>query len=602
MVPIVTLVGRPNVGKSTLFNKLTRSRDALVADLAGLTRDRQYGTGRFGDFPFVVIDTGGLAEDLPEAILADAPAASTAAAPAVQNKTRSATTQTAVQASRGGIVESVAESGIKADASDVEAALYKEMLSQVAQAIGESDLVLFLVDGRNGLTPVDERIAASLRKTEVPVLLVVNKIDGVGEDQAKSEFYSLGMAEPVGISAAHNRGLQGLMSAVHGRLVEIDPRWQALVTAAPGSGTLNSGKRGKNASADRDLANTDLAPGSDAQQQMQEFAGHMTADLSAGQTAEKTRGSIARGNAAVAFIGRPNVGKSTLVNRLCGEERVVAFDQPGTTRDAIAVPFKRGGRDYTLIDTAGIRRRGKVNETAEKFSVVKALAAIEEANVCVYLLDARDSVTEQDLQLMGYIIDKGRALIVAINKWDAVSADERDQVRLDLERRVGFLEFTRLHFISALQGSGVNDLFRSIDRAFASAFVNMSTPELNDLLKEATTRHQPPMKNGRRIKLRHAHQGGVNPPIIVIHGNQTEKLPGDYRRFLVNFFQKELRLFGTPLKLVMKQSANPFSGSRSGGNNKSSNPGKGGARRPGAKSRKKTDGKPGRNSGSRTRG
>lgn len=594
MVPIVTLVGRPNVGKSTLFNKLTRTRDALVADLAGLTRDRQYGTGRFGDFPFVVIDTGGLAEDLPEAILASAAAQTAATVSPVQNKPKPAN----AQASSSGMVESVAESGIKPDASAVEAALYEEMLSQVAQAIGESDLVLFLVDGRNGLTPVDERIAVSLRKTEVPVLLIVNKIDGVGEDQAKSEFYSLGMDEPVGISAAHNRGLQGLMSAVRNRLIDIDPRWQALVPAATATA---SGKRGKKAADAADYtAGLDAESLSEFVPPMDESEAQISQDpFSAGNTAEKSRGSLALGKAAVAFIGRPNVGKSTLVNRLCGEDRVVAFDQPGTTRDAIAVPFKRGGRDYTLIDTAGIRRRGKVNETAEKFSVVKALAAIEEANVCIYLLDARDSVTEQDLQLMGYIIDKGRALIVGINKWDAVSADERDQVKLDLERRVGFLEFTRLHFISALQGSGVNDLFRSIDRAFESAFINMSTPELNELLKEAITRHQPPMKNGRRIKLRHAHQGGVNPPIIVIHGNQTDKLPGDYRRFLVNFFQKELRLFGTPLKLVMKQSANPFNGSRSSGKNKSSKPGQT-ATRPGAKSRKKTDGKPGRNSGSRT--
>lgn len=559
MVPIVTLVGRPNVGKSTLFNKLTRTRDALVADLAGLTRDRQYGTGRYGDFPFVVIDTGGLAEDLPDAIVSGS-----------TEKTVEEPRPKSLQSTEpAAVIESVAESGIKLQGSAVEAALYEEMLSQVAQAIGESDLVLFLVDGRSGLTPVDERIAVSLRKIAVPVLLVVNKTDGVGDDQAKADFYALGMDEPVGISAAHNRGLQGLMAAVVSKLVALDPRWQVLQQA-------------DNSSEDRPGAEDDesLAAGTDVP--------------------GKSRGSPARKTAAVAFIGRPNVGKSTLVNRLCGEDRVVAFDQPGTTRDAIAVPFRRGERDYTLIDTAGIRRRGKVNETAEKFSVVKALSAIEEANVCVYLLDARDSVTEQDLQLMGYIIDKGRALVVAVNKWDAVSADERDQIRQDLERRVGFLEFTRLHFISARQGSGVNDLFRSIDRAFISAFINLSTPELTDLLEEATLRHQPPMMNSRRIKLRYAHQGGVNPPIIVIHGNQTEKLPGDYQRYLVNFFRKELRLFGTPLKLVMKQSANPYNAGAANRVNRGKQHVKAGTiagKDVAAKSRKKTNGKAARNTG-----
>ncbi len=557
MVPVVTLVGRPNVGKSTLFNKLTRTRDALVADLAGLTRDRQYGTGRYGDFPFVVIDTGGLAEDLPDAI-----AAGNNDSPVTEQRYKA-------KSESSGAIESVAESGIKLQGSAVEAALYEEMLSQVAQAIGECDLVLFLVDGRQGLTPVDERIAVSLRKIDVPVLLVVNKTDGVGDDQAKADFYALGMDEPVGISAAHNRGLQGLMSAALARLVAVDTRWKSL-----------------------QQTQTSLVDGGTVDQPDDAKSGT--------EIPVKSRGSLAKKTAAVAFIGRPNVGKSTLVNRLCGEDRVVAFDQPGTTRDAIAVPFRRGDRDYTLIDTAGIRRRGKVNETAEKFSVVKALSAIEEANVCVYLLDARDSVTEQDLQLMGYIIDKGRALIVAVNKWDAVSTDEREQIREDLERRVGFLDFTKLHFISARQGSGVNDLFRSIDRAFISAFVNLATPELTDLLQEALLRHQPPMMNGRRIKLRYAHQGGVNPPIIVIHGNQTEKLPRDYQRYLVNFFRKELRLFGTPLKLVMKQSANPYKAAADGRVNRGKKRGKDASaagKDAGGKSRKKTNGKTARNSG-----
>jgi len=485
MLPVLSLVGRPNVGKSTLFNRLTRSRDALVADLPGLTRDRLYGEGRLGEFFYTVVDTGGLAEELADNNLAQRSG----------QGDNPATTQGEPRA-RG----------------EHDGDISEEMFRQTLLAIRESDIVLFLVDGRSGVTAADEQLAVQLRKAEVPVVLVVNKIDGVGEDQALADFYALAFDQPLAISASHGRGLSQLLQTVQNQLTELDVPV-----------TLRRG-----------------------------------ADGEVMEQPSRNRELLLDGPIEIAFIGRPNVGKSTLINRLCGEERVIAFDKPGTTRDAISIPFKRNDQDYVLIDTAGIRRRGKVHEVVEKFSVVKTLDAIERAHVCVYLLDALDGATEQDLQLLGYIIDKGRALVVGINKWDAVDSEARERLRSELERRVTFLHFTRVHFISALAGSGVNDMLRSVNRAFRSACVDLSTPELTRLLNIAMEKHQPPMVNGRRIKLRYAHQGGVNPPIIVIHGNQTNKLPGDYMRYLINFFQKEMRLFGTPLKLRLKQSDNPY--------------------------------------------
>ncbi len=497
MLPVVALVGRPNVGKSTLFNKLTRSRDALVADLPGLTRDRQYGDGKLGDFPYIVIDTGGLSDSL-------------------------------------NLYETANMSGVAADKSKNRAgfdSLDSEMRSQTVLAIEESDVVFFMVDGRAGCTAGDEQLAVELRKVKANVILVVNKIDGIGEEQARSEFFALGLGEPVSISAAHSRGLHTLVQY-------ISPY--------------------KNAENQQELqTRNDAEPDDGADDGTNERTKHRVdpddESVAAGQASAEDRHII-----KLAFIGRPNVGKSTLVNRVCGEERVIAYDQPGTTRDTISVPFQRAGKDYHLIDTAGVRKRGKVNEVVEKFSIIKTLQAIESANVCVYLIDASDSITDQDLHLLGYIIDKGRAVVVAVNKWDAVSTDSRQQIREDLERRVGFLRFTSLHFISALKGSGVNDLLKSANRAHASAFTDLSTPKLTRLLELAVEQHQPPMVNGRRIKLRFAHQGGVNPPVIVVHGNQTEKVPGAYQRFLVNFFQKQLRLFGTPLRIRFKQGENPY--------------------------------------------
>ncbi|MDO6459821.1 ribosome biogenesis GTPase Der [Granulosicoccaceae sp. 1_MG-2023] len=446
MKPVIALVGRPNVGKSTLFNKLTRTMDALVADFPGLTRDRKYGAGKLGDFSYTVVDTGGLSGE---------------------------------------------EEGI-----DV------HMAEQTRLAIDEADVVLFLVDGRDGLSTVDEDIAKHLRRSEKKVSLVVNKIDGVGEEQASAEFYALGMGEPLCIAASHNRGLTRMLEALQARYGFDD-------------------------------------------------------DEAAAAASREQDGRI-----RVGIIGRPNVGKSTLINRLTGEARVVAFDQPGTTRDTVEIPFRRGKRDYLLVDTAGVRRRGKIAEVVEKFSVIKTLKAIEESHVCVLMVDATEGVTDQDLSLTGYAMEKGRAIVLAINKWDELEPAQRDHVKVELERRTAFLSFTKTHFISALTGSGVDQLFRSISRAFDSATLDMSTPVLTRMLEHAVSVHQPPMINGRRIRLRYAHQGGSNPPVIVIHGNQVERVPASYKRYLMNFYQKELGLFGTPVRISFSGKENPFENRR----------------------------------------
>ena len=466
MKPTIALVGRPNVGKSTLFNKLTRTQDALVADLPGLTRDRQYGDGKVGGWPYLLVDTGGLsgAPDSLDAAMAD----------------------------------------------------------QTLAAVVEADLVVFLVDGRSGLLSVDEEIAIILRRHARHVVLCVNKIDGIGEDKAQLEFHQLGFEIMVSVAASHNRGVSSLVDTL-GDYFEI-PEDQRIETSR------------KHRSRKKKVVDESGEP-------------------------IDTKGFVAqddRGEIRITFVGRPNVGKSTLINRLLGEDRVIAYDQPGTTRDSVSVPFKRAGKEYTLVDTAGVRRRGKVSEKVEIFSIIKTMQSIDKSNVCVMLLDGADGITEQDLSLLGYIINKGRALVVAVNKWDSLDAKEREAVREDLERKVEFLKFTRIHFISALQGSGVDDVFKSVDKAYTSAFIDLATPRLTRMLEVVTTQHQPPMVNGRRIKLRYAHQGGQNPPIIVIHGKQALKVPQSYQRYLVNHFTKALKLFGTPLRIEFRQDDNPF--------------------------------------------
>ncbi|MBX2837463.1 MAG: ribosome biogenesis GTPase Der [Gammaproteobacteria bacterium] len=477
MQPVIALVGRPNVGKSTLFNQLTRSRDALVADFPGLTRDRQYGQGKVGGWSYIVIDTGGLS----------------------------------------------------GEAETLDAA----MAEQTQAAIEEADLVLFMVDGRDGLTSGDEDIADALRRQGKPTFLCVNKSDGVGEERAMLDFYALGIDPVHAIAASLNRGVRQLMMEV-GRTLGVE---------SPNT-TSGTGKSTKEKS-DQDSA-IGSAEGKNASE---------SADT------EATSAAIQH-DIKIAFIGRPNVGKSTLINRLIGEERVIAYDQPGTTRDAVSIPFERAGKQYQLIDTAGVRRRGRVKEKVEIVSVVKTLQAIEQSNVCVMLLDGQDSVTDQDMHLLGHVINQGRALVVAVNKWDSLDADARDEVRLDLERRVEFLKFTRIHFISALKGSGVGDLFKSINKAHASAFKDLATSQLTRMLGIAVQQHQPPMAQGRRIKLRYAHQGGTNPPMIIIHGRQAGKVPKSYQRYLVNYFTKALRLFGTPLRVEFREGDNPFANRR----------------------------------------
>jgi GTP-binding protein len=465
MKPTIALVGRPNVGKSTLFNKLTRTQDALVADLPGLTRDRQYGDGKIGGWPYLLVDTGGLsgAPDTLDAAMAD----------------------------------------------------------QTLSAVREADLVVFLVDGRSGLVAIDEEIADILRRQAKHVMLCVNKIDGIGEDKAQLEFHQLGFDDMVPIAASHNRGIHQLVD-------ELANYFEIPENERVEQSRKRRFKRGKN------------ADGTPQEDKRPEFGPRENEEVK------------------ITFVGRPNVGKSTLINRLIGEDRVIAYDQPGTTRDSVSIPFERGGKEYTLIDTAGVRRRGKVSEKVEIFSIIKTLQAVDNSNVCVMLLDGSDSITDQDLSLLSYIIDKGRALVVAVNKWDSLDSKQRDEVREDLERKVEFLKFTRIHFISALQGSGVADLFKSINKAYDSAFTNLSTPQLTRMLEVVVAQHQPPMVNGRRIKLRYAHQGGQNPPIIIIHGKQALKVPKSYQRYLMNHFTKVLKLFGTPLRIEFRQDDNPY--------------------------------------------
>ncbi|MGD2116975.1 MAG: ribosome biogenesis GTPase Der [Chromatiales bacterium] len=441
MLPVIALVGRPNVGKSTLFNRLTKTRDALVADQPGLTRDRQFGTGRLGSRPYVVVDTGG------------------------------------ISGNREG-VESL-------------------MVDQVQLAIGEADHILFLVDAREVCSAADEAIAAELRRTGKPVTLVANKSENLDPGQAATEFYALGLGEPAVISASHGRGVRSLIDAVLQQ----------------------------------------MPPAEDEQAEQEE---------------EKS--------IRIALVGRPNVGKSTMVNRLLGEERVVAFDKPGTTRDSIAIPFEKDGNHYTLIDTAGVRRRARVSEMVEKFSVIKTLQAIEEANVVLLVLDAHAGVGEQDATIAGHILEAGRALVVVINKWDGLDAEQKETIKADMQRKLPFLDFAAWWFVSALHGTGIGHLMKKVDQAYRNATRDLSTPELTRILEDCVSEHQPPLVKGRRIKLRYAHQGGKNPPLIIIHGNQADATPLSYKRYLINRFRKVFDFAGTPVRIEFRTGENPYQG------------------------------------------
>ena len=441
MKPTVVIVGRPNVGKSTLFNRLTRSRDALVADLPGLTRDRHYGQGKLGARPFIVVDTGGF--------------------------------------------EPVAKDGILV-----------EMARQAREAIAEADVILFLTDGRAGLTPHDKRIAQQLREGATKAILVVNKTEGMREEVVTAEFHELGMGTPVAISAEHNEGV-------------------------------------------RQLIEDALAP-----------------------FPEDAPGEEEPDHPRVAIVGRPNVGKSTLVNRLLGEERVIAFHEAGTTRDAIEVELDWDGRRYTLVDTAGIRRKGKVFESVEKFSVVKTLQAIERSNVVILVVDAEADIADQDAHIGGYILEAGRALVVAVNKWDAIDAEKRKDVKNDLERKLQFLDFADFQTISARMGTGIKQLLASVDIAFAASMAKLSTPKLTRALQVAIEQQQPPLSGRFRPKMRYAHQGGSNPPIVVIHGSGLDDVKTPYKRYLENTFRKAFKLKGTPMRIELRSTVNPFEGRR----------------------------------------
>jgi len=441
MLPVIALVGRPNVGKSTLFNVLTGTRDALVADLPGLTRDRQYGFGRRGG-RYIVVDTGGL-----------------------------------VQSPEG--VEVL-------------------MAAQTERAVLEADRVILLVDARAGPMPADRFVAERLRRLGKTVIVAANKCEGFDLEVAGNEFHSFGLGTPIPISAAHGEGIEALATAM----------LQGLPVAE--------------AEEDQPLGDT----------------------------------------IRIAVVGRPNVGKSTLINRMIGEDRLIAFDQPGTTRDSVHVPFERDGRNYVLIDTAGVRRRARVEEAVEKFSVVKALQAIEEAHVVIGVLDAHETISDQDATLFGHVAERGRALVLAINKWDNIPPDQRDHIRNQLLLKIPFLDFAPQYFISALHGSGVGDLLGASWRAAQAALKDLPTPELTRVLEKALEAHQPPLVRGRRIKLRYAHQGGRNPPVIIIHGNQVQHVPEAFRRYLINTYREAFRLQGTPIRVEFRSDVNPFAGRR----------------------------------------
>ncbi len=454
MKPTLVIVGRPNVGKSTLFNRLTRTRDAIVVDAPGITRDRHYGEGRVGDIPYLVVDTGGLD-------------------------------------------------------TEAEDSVFQQMARQTRQAVDESDAVLFMVDARQGVQPQDALIASELRRAGRNIFLVVNKIDGLDQASTAAEFHELGVGDPLTISASHGDHISDLMDLV-------------LAGFTAGSRTAQEDSDTKEAREERD--------------------------------ARDARDKIPR----IAVVGRPNVGKSTLVNAVLGAERVIVFDEPGTTRDSIYVDFEREGKCYTLIDTAGVRRRGRVLEAVEKFSVIKTLKAVTDANVVVLVLDARQEIAEQDAHIAGFILEQGRALVVAVNKWEGLDDYERETIKRTLLRKLEFLDFAPLHFISALRGQGVGAVMRSVDAAYGAAMAKLSTPRLTRAIQAAVARQEPPRSGMSRPKLRYAHQGGSNPPRIIIHGNGLERISASYRRYLERFLMETFKLRGTPLRVEFRSGQNPY--------------------------------------------
>ena len=483
--PVVALVGRPNVGKSTLFNRLTRTRDALVADFPGLTRDRKYGHAHLAGYDFIVIDTGG------------------------------------IDGTEEGVEEKMAE--------------------QSLLAIEEADIVLFLVDARAGLTSADIGIANYLRQRQNKTTVVVaNKVDGIDADSHCAEFYQLGLGEIAQIAASQGRGIANLMEQVLSPLAE-------KMTEKEEESAVENDDVSEMAQHDEWDEDFDFSNEEDTALLDEELAQEQIPDSQ---------------NIKIAIVGRPNVGKSTLTNRILGEDRVVVYDMPGTTRDSIYIPMERDGQQYTLIDTAGVRKRGKVHLAVEKFSVIKTLQAIQDANVVLLTIDARENISDQDLSLLGFILNAGRSLVIVVNKWDGLNQEVKDRVKSELDRRLDFIDFARVHFISALHGSGVGNLFESVKEAYECATQKMTTSMLTRILQIAVDEHQPPMIGGRRVKLKYAHPGGYNPPIIVIHGNQVDKLPDSYKRYLSNHFRRSLKIIGSPIRLQFQEGNNPFAGRR----------------------------------------
>ncbi|MCF7518276.1 ribosome biogenesis GTPase Der [Pseudoalteromonas sp. L21] len=465
MLPVIALVGRPNVGKSTLFNRLTRTRDALVADFPGLTRDRKYGQADYDGYEFIVVDTGGI---------------------------------------------DGSEHGIET-----------EMAEQSLLAIEEADIVLFLVDARAGMTAADQAIANHLRKQQKKCFVVANKVDGIDADSYCAEFFQLSLGDIHHIAAAHGRGITQLLETT----------LQPVIAELAGE-----------------------------TEELEESDDELVDLYSEDEESEDNAQAFADKPVKLAIIGRPNVGKSTLTNRILGEERVIVYDMPGTTRDSIYIPMTRNDKEYILIDTAGVRKRKKVSDVVEKFSVIKTLKAIEDANVVLLVVDAREGISDQDLSLLGFALNAGRSLVVAVNKWDGLDDYVKERIKSELDRRLGFIDFARLHFISALHGTGVGHLFESVDEAYESATKRISTAMLRRIMDMAQADHQPPLVRGRRVKLKYAHAGGYNPPRIVIHGNQVHDLPDSYKRYLMNYYRKALGIMGTPIKIEFREGDNPYAG------------------------------------------
>lgn len=511
---IIALVGRPNVGKSTLFNRLTRTRDALVADFPGLTRDRKYGLAKFYDREYILIDTGGLDGN---------------------------------------------EQGIET-----------KMAEQSLLAIQEADVIYMLVDARAGVLPGDIAIVNHLRKLNKLVVLIVNKVDGLDKDLALSEFYALGFDKVIGISAAHNQGINYLLEFtfeyVDNLQLQEDANHQAAIQAAQQQ-FASYNEDDERFEYDQEQLSEDDANDIDEEYEYldQEQVEEKISKISSGNISESLEAQsreILKNNIKIALVGRPNVGKSTLTNAILGEDRVIVYDMPGTTRDSIYIPFEHNGQEYTIIDTAGVRRKGKIHDTVEKFSVIKTLQAIEDCNVALLVIDAVQGLSDQDLSLLSFILNSGRSLVILLNKWDAVTDEQRKQIRDEIDYKLGFINYVRINYISALRKQGIGDIFKAVQEAYVAANLKVTTSLLTKILQMAVHNYQPPTVDGRRVKLKYAHAGGHNPPIIVIHGNKTRDLPESYKKYLSNYYRKTLNIVGTPINFRFEDSKNPYEGKR----------------------------------------